>query len=137
MTSNNSELPPEQQEAEEIVFQTQRIASQRFCRKHPEFKVGKPNADKIGTWIRENNKSWDQDSLEEAFEAIRGNLELHPEPKADPLSPPEAQRPSYPWGELTKAGVREMDNKQLHKYMKNPAFIRQFENVINNRGQYE
>jgi hypothetical protein len=129
-------LTPQEEESQAQWFRG-RSASSQFMRRNPRYAQTEPNAKKLSDWIKANGKEWTVSNLEEAFQAIKSELELKPEYVKPAPPPPPKEDPVFEWGTLSKASINDIPREQYRKWIKNEEFQRQVNNVLNGRGQYE
>jgi hypothetical protein len=129
------EMTPQEEEAA-IQFTRGRSVSLQFMRRHPEFKSNENNAKKLSDWIKANERSeWNSETLEKAYAALKGEVELNEEPVT---SEPAKEAPPLPeWGLLTNQIIKTMPLDQYQRFYKDPEFRRQVENVSNGRSQFD
>jgi hypothetical protein len=133
MTDTNTQLT-QQQEDEQVEYRRQQTESAIFIRRHAEFKTNSTNAKKLSDWMTANQKFWSAQNLEEAYAALRSELELVEEP---PVVAPSEETPKEEWGDLTKASIAAMPSELYAKFHRNPRFTRQVNNVLAGRNQNE
>src|ERR1700693_2719485 len=128
------EMTPQEEEGA-ILFARGQSVSLQFRRRHPEFKSSEDNAKKLSNWIKANEGGeWNSETLEKAYAALNGEVELNPEP----VTPEQVKEdPPLPeWGLLTKQIIKTMPLDEYQRFYRDPEFRRQVENVSNGRDQF-
>jgi hypothetical protein len=136
-------LTPEQQAAQDVYdagYVRGSLVSIRWMRARledggPVLKVCTENAAAIGNYVKTHNLPWTEESLDEAYEALKdipGALIFEqdtPAPKVPAPSEPIA--PEFPWGDrLTKKAVDNMSRDDYKKFMLSKKFGEEFKSQV-------